>query len=90
MIRGTVAAFVVYTFYRFTVHFQPVFRCLEQVMVSTVLILVKAAAARVTRVFCLLALYDDGSLTAAVFRIVKAVCHVTVQSRHGISLLENS
>ena len=78
MIRRTVAAFVVHTVHCFTVYLQPVFRCFEQVMVSAVLILVKAAAARITRIFCLLAFYDNCSLTAAVFRIVKAVCHVTV------------
>ena len=69
------------------VDLQAAFRRLEQVIVRTVAALVEASAARLIIFSRLASVHDDRLLTAAVLRVVQAVCYAAFQFRHGKVLL---
>lgn len=88
VLGGAVAVFVVDAFHGFAVHFQTALRCLEQVVEGTVTVLVETSAAGLLFILGILAVHDNCLLAAAVIRIVKTACYITIQLCHRIFLLQ--
>ena len=85
VLRTAAAIRIVDTVGRLALDFQAAFRCFKEIAERAALLFIEAAAARITFVLCCLSLYQNRTLTAAVFRIVHTSCYTTVQFCHDFS-----
>ena len=83
--RFAAAILIVNTVYSLTVNLQPGFRCFEQVLERTILILVKASAACLMSLLRTASVHNDSLLAAAVIRVVKTAFYTTLQICHDNS-----
>ena len=76
--RAAPAVCIINTVRCLALYFETALRCFKKVAECAAFLLIEAAAAGIAFILRRLSFYQNGIFTAAVFRIVKAVCHVTV------------
>ena len=74
----TVALFIINTVYCLTVNLKAGFWCFKQVVECSVFFLIKASAAGIAGILCIVTIDDNFALAAAIIRIMHTAGNITI------------